>query len=244
VDAKLPHHLEILARAIKVVSKEKKFLFRTAASFINSLSELPPNPKDTPDLVSLKLKNNEFGYKPGLIMVGSHVKLATEQLEVLLKDELCEGLEIPVSELACIFDQEDYKEEILELEEILLSKIDHILNTKKVPVLYTAREEIKFASYSKRMNFGLKLAEFMAILVGKINSKFGYIISKGGITTQILIQKGLNLNQVDLKGQILPGLSIVIGDSGQNNLPVVTFPGNLGNEKTLLESFRLMEFDS
>ena len=33
-------------------------------------------------------------------------------------------------------------------------------------------------------------------------------------------------------------------NSDQNNLPVVTFPGNLGNEKTLLESFRLMEFDS
>ena len=75
VDAKLPHHLEILASAIKVVSKEKRFLFRTAASFIKSLSALPPNPKCTADLVSLKSKNNEYKYKPGLIIVGSHVKL-------------------------------------------------------------------------------------------------------------------------------------------------------------------------
>ena len=241
VDAKLPHHLEILSRAVKVVSREKKFLFRTAASFINSLSELPPNPQDTADLVSLKSKNNQLEYKPGLIMVGSHVQLATDQLEVLMKDKLCEGLEIPVSKLADIFALEDSQEEILKLEKILLSKIDDILDIKKVPVLYTTREEIKFSSYSRRMNFGLELAEFMAILVGKINNKFGYIISKGGITTQLLLQKGLNFNQVDLKGQILPGLSIVKSNSNQYDLPVVTFPGNLGNAQTLLESFRLME---
>ncbi len=244
VDAKSPHHLETLARAIKIVSKEKRFLFRTAASFINSLSELPPNPQNTIDLVSLKSKNNEFEYKPGLIIVGSHVKLATDQLEVILKDNSCEGLEIPVSKLADIFALEHFQNEIIELEQILLSKIDDILDIKKVPVLYTSREEMKFASYSERMNFGLELAEFMAILVGKIYNKFGYIISKGGITTQLLLQKGLNFNQVDLKGQILPGLSIIISNSDQYDLPVVTFPGNLGNEKTLLESFRLMESNS
>ena len=242
VDAKFPHHLKILARAIKEVSKEKRFLFRTAASFINYLSELPPNPKSTEDLVHLKSKSNKFKYKSGLIMVGSHVKLATNQLQVLLKDNSCIGLEISVSKLADIFTSRDNLKEILEMEEILFSKIDDILDIKKVPVLYTTREEMRFSSYSIRMNFGLELAEFMALLVGKINNKFGYIISKGGITTQLLLQKGLNFNQVDLKGQILPGLSLVTGNSGLNNIPVVTFPGNLGDERTLLESFRLMEF--
>ena len=50
-----------------------------------------------------------------------------------------------------------------------------------------------------------------------------------------------NFNYVNLQGQILPGLSIVTGDSDQYNLPVVTFPGNLGNEKTLLEVLKLMD---
>ncbi len=241
VDAKLPHHLEIFASAIKIVSKEKRFLFRTAASFINSLSALPPNPKSTADLVSLKSKNKEFKYKPGLVMVGSHVKLATDQLEVLLIDNSCEGIEISVSKLAEIFALKDFQQAILELEGILLSKIDDILDIEKVPVLYTSRKEMKFSSYSKRMIFGLKLAEFMAILVRKITNKLGYIISKGGITTQVLLQKGLNFNQVNLKGQILPGLSIVKSNSDQYDVPVVTFPGNLGNKKTLLEALKLME---
>ncbi len=242
VDAKLPQHLEILARAIKKTSKEKRFLFRTAASFINALSGLPPNPKSTSDLVSLKSRNIDFEYKPGLIMVGSHVQLATDQLETLLKEKFCEGLEIPVSKLADIFVLDDCQQLILELEGILLSKIESILDRKKIPVLYTTREEMQFSSNSERMNFGLELAEFMAILVGKITKKLGYIISKGGITTQLLLQKGLNLNQVNLQGQILPGLSIVKSMSDQDELPVITFPGNLGNDKTLLQSFRLMEF--
>ena len=206
------------------------------------LSELPPNPQDTADLVSLKSKNNQFEFKPGLIMVGSHVQLATDQLEVLLTENSCVGLEIPVSKLADIFFIEDCQPLILQLEDLLLLKIDNILSIKKIPVLYTTREEMKFSSQSKRMEFGLELAEFMAILVGKINNKLGYIISKGGITTQLLLQKGLDFNQVILIGQILPGLSIVQSGSDQNDLPVVTFPGNLGNEKTLLESFRLMEY--
>tara|TARA_B100000902_G_C26932322_1_gene726951 strand:- start:199 stop:732 length:534 start_codon:yes stop_codon:yes gene_type:complete len=175
-------------------------------------------------------------------MVGSHVQLATAQLGILLQEDNCEGLEIPVSKLARIFTLEEAQQLILELESILLSKIESILNSKKVPVLYTSREEILFASNAERMNFGLALAEFMAILVGKKFKSLGYIISKGGITTQLLLQKGLNFNQVNLKGQILPGLSIVEGISDRNRLPVVTFPGNLGDDKTLLESFRLMEF--
>ena len=242
VDAKSPHHLEVLARAIKAINIEKRFLFRTAASFINSLSGLPPNPQSTSNLVSLKSKNNQLKYKPGLIMVGSHVQLATDQLDFLLKENICQGLEIPVCKLADILTNDNFQEQIAELESFLLSRIDNILDDNKIPVLYTSREEMKFSTPSLRMKFGLELAEFMAVLVGKIIYKFGYIISKGGITTQLLLTKGLNFNQVILKGQILPGLSIVKSNSDIYDIPVVTFPGNLGNEKTLLESFRLMEF--
>ncbi len=244
VDATLPEHLDTLARAIKIICKEKRFLFRTAASFINSLSNLPSNPKSTSDLVSLKSKNVDDEYKQGLIMVGSHVKLATDQLEVLFQEDSCKGVEIPVNKLANIFVLEKSQQLTLELESILLSKIESILDRQKVPVLYTTREEMQFSSDFERMNFGLELAEFMAILVGKISKNLGYIISKGGITTQLLLQKGLNLNQVNLKGQILPGLSIVETAADKNTLPVITFPGNLGNDQTLRDAFRLMEFYS
>ncbi len=240
VDAKFSHQLDVFAKALKIMPKEKKFLFRTAASFINSLSGLPSNPKSTSDLVSLKSKNIDLNYKSGLIMVGSHVQLATDQLKVLLKEDVCEGLEVSTQKFAEIFEEECHPL-LEEFENILLSKIEAILENKKVPVLYTSRMEMQFSSKLERMNFGLALAEFMAILVGKITNNLGYIISKGGITTQLLLQKGLNISQVNLIGQILPGLSIVQSPFGKNNLPIITFPGNLGNNKTLLDAFKLME---
>ena len=93
------------------------------------------------------------------------------------------------------------------------------------------------------MKFGKELAELMADLVGNISARTGYIISKGGITTQMLLAKGLKFKSVELKGQILPGLSMVIStDIGDNmNLPVLAFPGNLGDENTLKCAWKLME---
>ena len=92
------------------------------------------------------------------------------------------------------------------------------------------------------MNFGIELAEFIANLVGKIIDKLGYIICKGGITTHILISEGLNMKFVKLKGQILPGLSVVCSsEKDKSKLPIITFPGNLGDNETLLETLKIME---
>ena len=59
------------------------------------------------------------------------------------------------------------------------------------------------------------------------------MISKGGITTGTLLAEGLGLEAVQLEGQLLPGLSLVrpLAPTGLpwDGLPIVTFPGNLGD---------------
>jgi uncharacterized protein YgbK (DUF1537 family) len=86
------------------------------------------------------------------------------------------------------------------------------------------------------------------------------VISKGGTTTQTLLAEGLGLDWVALQGQLLPGLSLVVvpasvatggpvpgafsprgPDPRVAGLPVVTFPGNLGDAETLDVAWRLME---
>ena len=97
-------------------------------------------------------------------------------------------------------------------------------------------------SSNERMNFGIFLASFMAGTISKISNKLGYIISKGGITTNILLSEGLNLSSVYLQGQILPGLSVVSSQDRENfGLPVITFHGNLGENNTLFQVWNLME---
>ena len=68
------------------------------------------------------------------------------------------------------------------------------------------------------------------------------------ITTGTLRAEGLGLEAVQLEGQLLPGLSVVraIASSAdieqqRPQLPVITFPGNLGTEETLKDAWLLFE---
>ena len=88
----------------------------------------------------------------------------------------------------------------------------------------------------------------MARLVAGLAPQLGYVISKGGITTGTLLAEGLGLAAVQLEGQLLPGLSLVrpmtddaAAEPALAGLPIVTFPGNLGDADTLIEAWRLME---
>ena len=70
----------------------------------------------------------------------------------------------------------------------------------------------------------------------------GYLISKGGITTQTLLADGLDLEAVELEGQLMPGLSVVRPSAGvAQALPIVTFPGNLGTDSSLCEAWQRMQ---
>jgi len=78
----------------------------------------------------------------------------------------------------------------------------------------------------------------------------GYVIAKGGITSQTLLAEGFGLGTVHLQGQLLPGLSLVLPSAaiatgtvpgGFEGLPILTFPGNLGDRETLLRSWQWME---
>ena len=92
----------------------------------------------------------------------------------------------------------------------------------------------------------MELASLMARLLAAVAPRLGYLISKGGITTGALLVEGLGLADVELEGQLLPGLSVVraIAESADRehqgySLPVITFPGNLGSENTLKDAWLL-----
>ena len=82
----------------------------------------------------------------------------------------------------------------------------------------------------------------MARVAAALAPQLGYLISKGGITTHTLLAEGLELTAVELQGQLLPGLSLVLApQAAATALPVLTFPGNLGEAGTLAQAWRLME---
>jgi uncharacterized protein YgbK (DUF1537 family) len=234
VDAEQPAQLDALGGAIWAVSdpasaRPRRLLLQSAASLINGLVPLPPQPLDEAGLAALRRRDPSGAPLPVLVLVGSHVPLADQQLEQLLEEPGCRGLELPVATLARVLEGPLPREMLASLEQSWLSELRQCLAQGLTPVLFTSRGELSFASAQERRRFGLELAALMARLAAALAPELGLIISKGGITTQTLLADGLDQASVELQGQLLPGLSVVMA----GDLPVITFPGNLGDAGTL-----------
>jgi uncharacterized protein YgbK (DUF1537 family) len=231
VDGQRIEQLQALGTAIHGLSRQgRRFTAQCAASLINGLVPLPPQPLSAKKLAALRRRDALGQSLPGLVMVGSHVPLADAQLERLLQEPACAGLELPVARLA-------EAAETAWMEAEWLEQLQERLRAGTTPVLYTSRGELSLGSEADRRRLGLGLAALMARLVGALAPQLGYVISKGGITSQMLLTNGLGASVVALQGQLMPGLSMVLVD----DLPVVTFPGNLGGADGLCLAWRAMD---
>ena len=96
--------------------------------------------------------------------------------------------------------------------------------------------------YSEQFNFYNSLSCFIAELVADLKYEIGYLISKGGITTNMILSNGLNADYVYLEGQILTGISVVTCNlKNDEKLPIVTHPGNIGTKDSLVNIWKVFE---
>ena len=252
VDAERPQQLGALAAAVRELTapsaaerwgRPRRFLSQSAASWIEALAQLPPQPLPAAGLTQLRRRDVDGAPMAGLVLVGSHVPLADAQLEVLLAQPGCAGVEIAVPKVARVLEGPVPLEMVASLEQAWLGQLVGLLAEEKTPVLFTSRGEMQCRSAAERRRLGLELAALMARLAAALGPQLGYLISKGGITTHTLLADGLGLAQVELQGQLLPGLSLVLtpAEALVPALPVLTFPGNLGDVDTLRLAWALME---
>ena len=227
VDGETQADLDIFARDILAVAATgKKFLFRSAASLLTSLADLPPQPVAV-DRMFEYVRNG----KPGAIIVGSHVQKTTEQLQNLLQESGIVGVEINVSNLLA---DSPIKGEDLLAE--ILAKVAEIHQAGNTPVIYTSRQELSFSDAETRLKFGAAVSSLLMDVVQGLPPDIGFLISKGGITSNDVLSTGLNITAARIVGQILAGCSIVLTPKDHPrfpNLPVVLFPGNVGDAKGL-----------
>lgn len=218
---------------LNATNQGKRFLFRSAASLITSLAKLGQQPIPAAEMAHYKTKQ-----KPGVILVGSHVRKTTRQLEQLLTHDAIAGIEVKVMRLR---DNPEARE--IMFQEIL-EQVLTLWQQGKTPVIFTSREEITFAELQERIDFGETISNLLMDLVRSLPSDIGFLISKGGITSNNLLSKGLNLTTVRLLGQILPGCCVVrtaIAHPQFPSLPVVLFPGNVGDDQSLVEAWRIID---
>ncbi len=220
VDAEQQNDLDNFCKHLQRAAEQgKRFLFRSAASLLTSLAQLPPQ-SVKPEAMAAYVRNG----KPGAVVVGSHVKKTTAQLQQLLKQEGVVSVEVDV-------DQIDGNRDSLLKEISAAARRAHADGL--TPVIYTSRVEKVFADENSRLEFGERVSNFLMDVVRSLPESIGFLISKGGITSNDVLSHALALHASRVVGQILAGCSVVCCPSDHQrfpNLPVVIFPGNVGDE--------------
>src|SRR5690606_24716359 len=125
----------------------KRFLFRSAASLLTALARLPGQPVAAQDMAKYVR-----GGRPGAVIVGSHVKKTTVQLEQLLKMPGVAPIEVNVEQLPLNKDA---------LLAEIVRKCEQIHASGNTPVVFTSRLEKAFPDQATRLAFGEMVSAFL-----------------------------------------------------------------------------------
>ena len=229
VDGETPADYARFADAVlKAAAGGKRLLFRSAASLLTALAKLPPQPVPAEAFSKLVRAG-----KPGAFVVGSHVAKTTAQLGELLKQPGTVGLPLNVARLP---------DARAELAAALIHSVAHAHKQGLTPVVYTSRSERQFANVAERLAFGETVSATLMDVVRGLPPSLGYLVSKGGITSNDVLSSGLALTAARVLGQILPGVTVVQTPPEHRigNLPVVIFPGNVGANDALAQCYQLL----
>lgn len=231
VDAETQADLDQFASDVLAAASGKRFLFRSAASLLTALADLPPQPVP-PEQMATYTRDGQ----PGAIIVGSHVRKTTEQLAALLRLPSIMAIEVDVVHLL-----EESEAQRADLLHQVLERVHAAHADGKTPVVYTSRQELTFDTIQTRLAFGVAVSRLLMDIVQGLPTTIGFLISKGGITSNDVLSTGLALQSARLLGQILPGVSVVRTPSEHPqfpDLPVVLFPGNVGDQGALAEVYQ------
>jgi uncharacterized protein YgbK (DUF1537 family) len=231
VDGEQQSDLDDFAQAVLAAARQgQRFLFRSAASLLTALAALPPQPVAATAMAAYTRQG-----LPGAVIVGSHVQKTTQQLQVLLTAPGTVPIEVEIAQLLAEGSQDKATARQQLLSQVLAQA--HTAHGEgKTPVIYTSRQELTFADTATRLDFGQQVSTLLMDILRGLPDTLGFLISKGGITSNDTLSDGLALTQARLLGQIVPGCSVVTTAANHPQfpaLPVVLFPGNVGDEAAL-----------
>jgi uncharacterized protein YgbK (DUF1537 family) len=228
VDAESQTDLSAFAADLKAAAGQgKRFLCRSAAGIVSALAALPQQPVAAGDM-----RRYVRGGQPGAVLVGSHVDKTTRQLQQLLQEPDVAPVEVDVSRLP---------DHAHDLHESVFERITAARARGATAVIFTSRKEHTFADEQTRLAFGETVSSFLMEIVHHLPVDIGFLISKGGITSNDVLSQGLSLRTARVLGQILPGCSVVRCPEDHPlfpDLPVVIFPGNVGDDSALATVYR------
>lgn len=219
---------------LKTIAEGKTFLLRTASSILRVLAGCRGGVLTRQELTDTENTNG------GVVIVGSHVKKTTRQLERLLEGGSILPLEFNQH---LVLDAEAFCREIQRVSDAA----DQAIAQGKNVAIYTRRERLDLNAADKEdeLRLATRISEGVVQIIADLKIRPNFIIAKGGITSSDVATQGLSLRRAMVMGQILPG--IPVWRTGQESkfpgMPYVIFPGNVGDENSLLDAVKKLAPD-
>ncbi|KQL33281.1 four-carbon acid sugar kinase family protein [Psychrobacillus sp. FJAT-21963] len=217
---------------VKAMKAGKQFLFRSAAA----LTKVIGGVSDKALLTRKELIREETNHG-GLIIVGSHVKKTTEQLEQLKTSDFIEFIEF---DSHLVLQPDQFQTEI----DRVIESAESLIREGKTVAIYTRRERLDLGEGKKEeeLKLSVRISDAVTSFVQRLSVRPNYIVAKGGITSSDIGTKGLEVKRATVAGQIQPGIPVwITGEESKfPGIAYIIFPGNVGAVTTLKDTVGIL----
>lgn len=216
----------------RAMAKGRHFTIRCAAALVKAIGNISSQP-----LLAREQMVTLESSAGGIIVVGSHTKKTTAQLEELKKVPGIEFIEMNSdlvlqpgaleAEAAAI---------IARCAELIAAGRTCCVSTKRT--VLTLPDDTPEAALVR----SVAISDALQSCVGRLPVTPAFVVAKGGITSSDVGVKALRVQCARVLGQIRPG--IPVWQTGPESLfpgtPYVIFPGNVGEVPTLREAVEIL----
>ena len=220
--------MQFVPELFSAIQAGKQFILRSASSILQVMAGCVGG-----RVLSQEELQDRENHNGGIVIIGSHVKKTTRQL-----DRLLAGFDVDPIEFNqhLVLDRATFEAEILRVSRA----VDTAIRSGRSVAVYTRRErlDLNTADKEEELRLATRISDGVVQIISGLQMRPNFIIAKGGITSSDVATKGLGILRAQVMGQILPGIPVwKAGDESKfPGMPYVIFPGNVGADTALLEA--------
>ncbi|NLT73281.1 MAG: hypothetical protein GXX94_03695 [Chloroflexi bacterium] len=226
VNATCYRDLEVLVAALLASEAQgRRYLCRTAASFVRVRGGLDPAP--------LLTAADLGGRRGGLIIAGSYVRRTTEQIKAARALKGVEPVELDVPGL--------FTGSPSAVIDAARAAAAGAMAAGRDALVHTSRERVQ-ASGGSALDTGRQVSQALVDLVAGLAIQPAWIVAKGGITSSDIATEALGIRRAWVRGQAIPGVPIwrTGPEARWPAMDYVVFPGNVGEPESLARMIQLL----
>jgi len=157
-----------------------------------------------------------------LVVCGSYVPSSTRQLAALVEARPGSLVEVDVEALLANAEVEEAR---------VAGAASSLLRRDGLAVVATPRDR---PERTHTLEAGKRIALGLAAIAASVEQP-GVVLAKGGVTAAVTARFGLGARRGTVIGPLVDGVALWHLETERGSIPYVVFPGNVGDERTLLD---------